>query len=266
MDLNKKYEWEFDLEEYTMTTDVSEDYLARVKTGKTYTEEDLIKDIVLARTDIRPETLRMCNQLMADQIQERLGEGHIVITQTATYTPSLPGVFMGTSGKINPEKNVCAINVTISDALRKMLKNVTPKFSGFVRSMGGARIGLVRDVTTEKTDGTITPGGMLDVTGNKIRCLNADGTGIGAVRFLNAETREEVATVPMIGINDPKRLVFNAPATLTDGAYILQVETYYSNAVARLKQARLIDYPITLYVGKRPSTGGGDEEEHPGEL
>jgi len=54
MDLNKKYEWEFDLEEYTMTTDVSEDYLARVKTGKTYTEEDLIKDISLAFTDIRP--------------------------------------------------------------------------------------------------------------------------------------------------------------------------------------------------------------------
>lgn len=266
MDLNKHYEWEFDLEEYTMTTDVSEDYLARVKTGKTYDEEDLIKDIVLARTDIRPETLRMCNQLMADQIQEQLGQGHIVITRTAVYTPALPGVFMGTSGRIDPKKNVCTINVSISDALRKMLKNVTPKFSGMVRSMGGARIGMVRDVTTEKTDGTITPGGMLDVTGNKIRCINAEGTGIGVVRFLNADTHEEVATVPMIGVNEPKRLVFNAPSPLADGPYILQVETYFSNPSIRLKQARTIEYSFPLYVGERPSTGGGGEEERPGEL
>lgn len=266
MDLNKHYEWEFDLEEYTMTTDVSEDYLARVKTGKTYTEEDLIKDIVLARTDIRAETLRMCNQLMADQISERLGEGHIVVTQTAVYAPSLPGVFMGTSGKVDPKKNVCTIKITVSDALRKMLKNVTPKFSGMVRSMGGARIGLIRDVTTEKTDGTITPGGMLDVTGNKIRCINADGTGIGVVRFLKADTREEVATVPMIGVNEPKRLVFNAPATLTDGSYILQVETCFSTPSTRLKQPRQLEYPFPLYVGDRPDTGDGGDEEHPGEL
>ena len=72
MDLTKTYEWSFDLEEYVMTKDVSEDYIAKLNTGKTYEEEDLIKDIVLERTDIRPETLRMCNQLMADKIIERL--------------------------------------------------------------------------------------------------------------------------------------------------------------------------------------------------
>lgn len=104
MDLTKSYEWEFDLEEYTMTTDVSEDYIARMKTGKTAEEEDLIKDIVLERTDIRPETLRMCNQLMADKIIQRLCEGHIVATQTATYIPSITGVFMGTSGNVDANK------------------------------------------------------------------------------------------------------------------------------------------------------------------
>ena len=99
---------------------------------------------------------------------------------------------MGNTGIVDPAKNVCLVNISNSDALRKQLKNVTPKFSGMVRSMGGARISLVLDTATKKTDGTITPGKMLDVTGNKIRSINADGTGLGTVRFLKADTREEV--------------------------------------------------------------------------
>lgn len=268
MDLTKTYEWSFDLEEYVMTKDVSEDYIAKLNTGKTYEEEDLIKDIVLERTDIRPETLRMCNQLMADKIIERLCEGHIVATQTATYVPALSGIFMGNTGIVDPAKNVCLVNISNSDALRKQLKNVTPKFSGMVRSMGGARISLVLDTATKKTDGTITPGKMLDVTGNKIRSINADGTGLGTVRFLKADTREEVATVTEFGINDPKRLMFIAP-TLDEGGYILQIETYFSTSNTLLKQPRTIEYPVTLYVGERPSTGGGsgeEEEERPGGL
>ena len=243
MDLTRTYEWEFDLEEYTMTKDVVEDYLAKVKTGKTCTEEEIIKDIIAERTDIRPETLRMGNQLMGDKIIEKLCEGHIVVTATAIFVPSIPGVFMGTSGRVDSEKNVCVVNVTPTDAIRKALLHVKPKYSGRVRSLGG----------------------MLDVTGNKIRCLNADGSGIGVVRFLKADTREEAATVPLIGINDPSRLVFNAP-TLEDGSYLFQVETCFSNTAVLLKQPRIIEYPITLYVGERPSSGGGGEEERPGEL
>lgn len=265
MDLTRTYEWEFDLEEYTMTRDVVEDYLAKVKTGKTCTEEEIIKDIIAERTGIRPETLRMGNQLMGDKIIEKLCEGHIVVTATAIFVPSIPGVFMGTSGRVDSEKNVCVVNVTPTDAIRKALLHVKPKYSGRVRSLGGARVGLIRDVATGKTDGTITSGGMLDVTGNKIRCLNADGSGIGVVRFLKADTREEAATVPLIGINDPSRLVFNAP-TLEDGSYLFQVETCFSNTAVLLKQPRIIEYPITLYVGERPSSGGGGEEERPGEL
>ncbi len=81
-----------------------------------------------------------------------------------------------------------------------------PAFSGNVRNMGGARIFLVRDVMTGKTDGTLTPGGMVDVTGTKIRCLNADGTGIGSLTLVNAETQVVAATIALIGINDPSEI------------------------------------------------------------
>ena len=261
MDLTKTYEWEFDLEEYTMTTDVSEDYLARMKTGKTADEEEIIKDIAIERTDIRPETLRMCNQLMGDKIIQKLCEGYIVSTQTATYVPSITGVFMGATGNVDSTKNLCIVNISNSQALRKALKNVKPKFSGLVRTMGGARIALVRDVRTKKTDGTITSGQLLDVTGNKIRCLNADGSDLGVIRFLNADTRAEVATVEAskVGMNDPSRLMFAIPASLPQGTYRLRVETYFSNASTRLKSSRVIDYEQDLYVGQAPTTPSGEQ-------
>ena len=260
MATKKVYEWEFDLEEYLMTQDVLEDYVARMKTRRSLSEDDLIVEITAERTDIRPETFRMCNQLMSEKIIEKVCDGHIVSTATATYTPMIPGIFQGTSGVVDTSKNIPTVNVSPSTAMREALKSVKLKFSQLVRSMGGARIGLIRDVTTDKTDGTITPGGIVDVTGNKIRCVNADGTGIGAVRFLNAETREEVATVSLLAINDPKRIMFTAP-TLADGTYILKVETYFSTSVTRLKQVRLIDYPVTLYVGARPDNGESDRPE-----
>ena len=156
MDLTKTYEWEFDLEEYTMTTDVSEDYLARMKTGKTADEEEIIKDIAIERTDIRPETLRMCNQLMGDKIIQKLCEGYIVSTQTATYVPSITGVFMGSTGNVDSTKNLCIVNISNSQALRKALKNVKPKFSGLVRTMGGARIDTKARVLDR--EGKVIPG------------------------------------------------------------------------------------------------------------
>ena len=260
MATKKVYEWEFDLEEYTMTTDIQEDYVARMKTRRSLVEDELITEITAERTDIRPETLRMCSQLMNEKIIEKVCDGHIVTTTSATFVPSIPGLFMGTSGAVDKTKNTPIVNIVPSAAMREALKAVKLKFSGLVRSMGGARISLVRDVTTDKTDGTITPGGILDVTGNKIRCVNADGTGIGTVRFLKADTLEEVSTVTLLAINDPKRLMFNVPA-LSDGAYVLQIETHFSNSAVLLKQVRVIDYSITLYVGGRP--GSGDDDDRP---
>lgn len=256
------YEWEFDLEEYLMTVDVQEDYVARMKTRRPLVSEDLINEIIAERTDIRPDTLRMCAGLLDDKLIEKVCDGHIVTTATATYVPTIPGVFMGTSGIVDPAKNMAMINITPSMKMREALKSVKLKFSNYVRSMGGARIGLVRDVTTGKTDGTITPGGMVDVTGNKIRCVEGKEGGNWAVRFLKADTMEEAATVTLLGINDPKRLMFNVP-TLEDGAYILQIETYFSNSAVLLRQSRIIDYPVTLYVGDRPNSGGDGDDDRP---
>lgn len=143
--------------------------------------------------------------------------------------------------------------------MRTEVAKVEPKFSGTVRRMGGARISLVKDVATGKTDGTITAGGMLDVKGTKIRCVGADGTGLGAVKLLNLADQTEAASFTQLGINDPSRLMFTLPADLADGEYQLVVETWFSSASTLLKEMRTLVYPITLVAGKKDD----DDDDRP---
>ena len=120
--------------------------------------------------------------------------------------------------------------------------------------------GLVKDVTTGKTDGTITPGGMLDVTGSKIRCVGADGFSLGSLTLVNMADKSVAATITVFGINDPSRLMFNIPADLADGEYELTLETWFSTNNTQLKQSRTLTYALPLVVG---GTGGGGEDDRP---
>lgn len=249
----EEYKWFFDLEEFTMTKDVTNDYSATVRRVRSLTIEDVAKAICAERTEYRPETLVNTCKLIDEKIRQLVCQGNTVVTGTAQYSPTLAGLFIGTTGELKPE-NKCIVNVSPAVALRQEVAKVKAEFSGRVKNLGGARIGLVKDVTTGLTDGTITPGGMLDVTGAKLRCLNADGSGIGKLTLVNTTDDSVVATVTSLGVNDPSRLMFTVPASLSVGSYRLKMETYYSNASTLLKEARVLTYPLDLVVA------GGDDD------
>lgn len=261
-DIKTNYVWLYDLIENTMTKDVKEDYVASVRTQKSMTLDDVASQIAIERTEYRIDTIKNIGTLIDEKIRQLVCAGFTVVTGSAQYAPSIPGVFTGDRGTLNPKVNKCAVNVTPSQAMREEVAKVEPKFSGSVRSMGGARISLVKDVATGKTDGTITPGGMLDVTGTKIRSINADGSGIGAVKLLKASDQSEVASITQLGINDPSRLMFSLPADLADGEYQLAIETWFSTTSTLLKEKRTLVYQRSLFVGAS-SGGGGGEDDRP---
>lgn len=256
-DIKKSYEWSFDLNEYTMTKDVKEDYTAQVRTLKSMGMKEIALEISIERTEYRVDTIVNIGNLIDEKIRQLVASGHIITTGSAQYSPSLTGVFIGDKGVVDPAVSKCEVNITPSQAMRAEVAKVTPKFSGIVRSMGGARISLVKDVATGKTDGTITPGGMLDVTGFKIRSVSADNTGLGSVKLLKLSDQSVAADIVQLGINDPSRLMFSLPGDLAAGEYQLVVETWFSSASVLLKQKRTLIYPLTLVVGG----GGGDRPE-----
>lgn len=260
----KNYKWYFDLAENLLTKDVTNDYTATVKTLLPKTVDNLADDIVKETAQNRETVIGIIN-LYDKKIIESVCQGNTVNTGSTLYAPALPGSFVGTDGVIDPAKQKPYVNINPSAAFRKELETVQPVFSGNVLDSGGARIGLVTDSATGRTDGFMTPGNTIDITGKKIRSLNADGSGIGSIKFVNAETNAVAATIASTSLNDPGRIILVVPASLTDGTYRLEMETYYSNSNTLLKTPRTLVY-FPLYIGEVPSSGGGGEEERPGEL
>lgn len=257
----KSNKWFFDLNENLLTKDVANDYTATVKTLLPKTIDEIADEIVKA-TAYNRETVVGIITSYDKKIIELVCAGNTVNTGSALYAPALPGSFIGKDGVVDPAKHKAHVNINPSAAFRKELEKVQPVFSGNVLDSGGARIGLVTDSATGRTDGFMTPGNTIDVTGKKIRSLNADGSGIGSVKFVNAETDEVAATVTSLTINEPSRIILVVPTSLAEGTYRLEVETYYSNSNTLLKVPRTLAY-APLYVGEVPSS---DEDDRPGEL
>lgn len=252
----KKYVWKFDLEEYLMTKDVKEDYAGKVKPIQTFYLADVARKVAEERTEYREDTLVHSYKLMEAKMRQLACGNNIVITDNVQYSPGVTGLFLGKSGVVNPAVNKPVINLNGTAAIRAETDLVELQFSGNVREMGNAGFALVKDVTTGKTDGTITPGGMLDVSGTKIRSVNADGSGVGSLTLVNMADQSVAANITVFGINDPKRLMFNVPAALAAGSYQLTLETWFSSQSTLLKEPRTITYAIPLVVG---SQGGGDD-------
>lgn len=259
---NSTYTWLYNLKDNAMTKDVKEDYVANVRTLHSMTVEDIARAIVAERTEFRLDTIVNIANLIDEKIRHFVCQGNTVVTGSAQYAPSITGVFMGKGGTFDPAIHSLGVNITPAKALRDEVAKVTPEFSGYVKDLGGARIGLVKDTQTGKTDGSLTPGGIVEVTGNKIKSVNADGTAIGKVVLVNTETQAETE-ITSLAINDPSRLMFSVPADLPEGTYKLRVETYFSTNLQRLKNVRSIDYDQELVVGNAPS-GGGSQTTQPG--
>ena len=256
----KKYVWKFDLEEYLMTKDVKEDFSAKVKPIQTFYMQDVARLIAEERTEYRVDTIVNITKLVEAKIRQLACQNNIVVTDNVQYAPSVTGLFIGKTGLVDPAKHKAVINMNGTAAMRAETDLIALEFSGIVRDMGGASFGLVKDVTTGKTDGTITPGGILDVTGTKIRSVNADGTGMGSLTLVNLADQSVAATITLLAINDPKRLMFNLPADLSEGSYQLTLETWFSTNSTQLKQSRTLVYGIPLVVG---NGGGGGEDDRP---
>ena len=93
----KSYKWFFDLTENLLTKDVTNDYIATVKTLLPKTVDNLADDIV-KETAYNRETVIGVITLYDKKIIESVCQGNTVNTGSTLYAPALPGSFIGTDG------------------------------------------------------------------------------------------------------------------------------------------------------------------------
>ena len=239
------YVWPVELRENKIT-ERTDDYTASVKTfSDTKSLEYIAKEIVRERTEYRLDTILSIMKLVEEKIRHILYSGYPVMTENVRFSPTITGSF-DSHGEVLDDKGMkCGVNVTVNQIVKDGLAGVK-LYIDSVQELGGAKIDRVKDLTTGKTDGTVTPGGMVEVTGSKIKCLNEDGSGIGYFRLYNeGESAEEVK---VLGVNDPSKIIFIFPTGLLAGNYRLEIETYFSNTSTMLKNPRTLVCPVALKV------------------
>jgi hypothetical protein len=241
----KKYIWKVWLRPNLLTKEVDNDYIAEVDTvGKTLHNADIALAIKDEGSELQVETiLDILNR--SDRVRrERLQQRYCVQTGISHIAPRVLGNWFGSTANYDPQIHKLTFDMTPSAELVAALDDVGVEVLGVKDS--GARIGLITDVTTGKTDGTITVGGDLLVDGVKIRIAPEEEEGLG-VFF--AGDNVEVPVVQRLSRNDPKRLTVRVPE-LPAGQYRLKVITRFSSSQILLNEPRTIISEQVLKVNQ----------------
>jgi hypothetical protein len=240
----KTHVWKVLLTSNKLFKDNKNKHIAKVLTsGKTQRNEEIARLIKERGSELQYETiLDILNQ--GDNLRcECIQKGYSVQTGLSHITPRVSGNWPGLTSLFNPDEHKITCNHSSTDRLRKALEEVSVEVLGVKKS--SAYIGLVTDVQSGKTNGSVTPDNNIIINGTKIRIAPVNGEGLG-IFFVDASGVEIPVTQPLAQ-NDPKKIICRTPV-LAPGEYVLKIVTRFSYSTTLLNEPRTIVYGIAITV------------------
>jgi hypothetical protein len=240
----KKFTWKVLLVINRLLPDNDNEYIAEVSSnGKTLRNEDIARIIKEEGSELHYETILDILNRADRHIIKYILMGYSMQTGLTHIAPRVTGNWLGSTEPFDPAKHKITCDCSITDELRKALEEVNVEVIGVKDN--GARIGLLIDVESGKTDGTVTPNGNLIIEGKKIRIAPVEEDNLG-IFFVSADGTEIPVTSPLVQ-NNPSRVVCRAPM-LAPGKYTLKIVTQFSSSTTALKAPRTIVYGMTIKV------------------
>jgi hypothetical protein len=240
-------QWKAWLRLNKLTKNDDNDYIAEpIPAGKTLHNEDVARLLVVERTEFKYDTLLSILNQRDRIVQTKLSECHPVQDNVMHMRPTIPGSWHGATAKFNPEVNRPGISVSETAETREIFSHIDVRIVGIQGS--GAVIGLVTDVTTGLTDGTITPDGDIIIDGEKIKIAPEGEAGIGLF-YKSVATETVFPTTHRFSQNDPKKVITRVP-NLPPDDYVLYIVTRAVQGATVVKEQRTITYIKVLTVHK----------------
>ena len=226
-------------------TERKDDRSGHVVKTKSLKLDDLVKIAVARRSDLNASTIRSSFELLCDVAEEQLGNGASIDFALVHLSLGVEGVFIGDSAKWDNTIHKLKITATPIARLREFGKRITAIVRGMANT--GVVINTVTDVTSGEVNASITPGGAVNLIGSKMKVVG-DNPACGIT--LTNETDGTVTTISVtaIAINDPSKITFVAPTTLSTGDYKLSITTQYSSSGTQLKEPRTYIFDYVLAV------------------
>ena len=206
-----------------------------------------VDDIIRALTDegmeLKPETVRDVVTRYNRKCAETVFRGVNVNTGLVLMRPVVKGAFY--DKKWDAKRNKLYVAITQGATLRAEAANTSVQIMG--EHPDPIAIYSVADLSTGKTDGTLTRGFNAEVKGAFIR-IAGDDEACG-IYLRNADTGDDTKLdARYIAVNDPSRVMFIVPNDLAEGVYELRIVTQYTAGAKALKQPRNASLQYVLEI------------------
>ena len=200
---------------------------------------------VARRTDLNAVTLKASLEILKEIAKEQIANGASVSFGLGYFGLEVKGVFIGDNPRWDSKQHNLSVRVTPAADLRQTIRNVSVDVRGMANV--GVIVNSLTDVVSGEVNTRLTPGGGVNLTGNKIK-IAGDNPANG-ISLINQAT-EAVTTIPAtaILINDPSKITFIVPLDLPVGDYKLRITTQFTTGAQMLKEPRahLFDYVLVV--------------------
>jgi hypothetical protein len=226
-------------------TERKDDKFGKVVSSGSLDEDDLIELAVSQRTDLNAVTMKASLDILKDIAINSIASGYSVRFGLGYFWLDVNGVFIGEHAKWDSKEHSLSIHTAPVANLRNAIKSVQVNVRGMAQT--GIVINTLTDVASGEINSVITPGGGVNLKGNKMK-IAGDHPDVG-IRIIRQDNQEEIL-IPAnsILVNDPSKVSFILPQNLYGGDYKLSLTTQYIAGKRLLNEPRtyVFDYILTV--------------------
>lgn len=201
-------------------TDDPNDFTAVIQSAGTAETEQLVQDIIDFGTTLNePEIREVILQYGRAMIKRLQNNERVYIEGIGEIYPTITGVFNGGNDTFDAARHSLNIKANVA---RKTEKAVVEAGVEKVEAIKPAPSLInVTDLTTGNNQGAITPGGMIEIVGHR---LKYDKTAADeGVFFIASDGSATKVDNNFVGVNRPSKLLILVPAGLVSGDYSIEV-------------------------------------------
>ena len=213
-----------------------DDCMAQVQDVRSYSQDEIIDLMMRRGTTLTRADVAAVLQVYTEVVGELTADGSAVNTPLFITSFSVSGVFASMSDSFDKARHSVSVNVNAGTALREAVKSVkTEKTAGAITD---PYITEAADVVSGAVNSTLTAGGILRLTGSRLKFDAADAAqGV----FLVPENGGEAVRCGVVAENKPARVMVMIPADIASGTYYAEVRSRFmgnSQAGKTLKSGR----------------------------
>ena len=227
-----------------LLTPEPDDCMAQVQDVRSYSQDEVIDLMMRRGTTLTRADVAAVLQVYTEVVGELTADGSAVNTPLCNTSFSVSGVFNGMADSFDRARHSVSVNVNAGTALREAVKSVkTEKTEG---ANTGPYITEAADVVSGAVNSTVTAGGILRLTGSRLKFDASDETqGV----FLVPENGGETVRCSVVAENKPARVMVMIPADIAGGTYYAEVRTTCDSSGKATKTLRTGRFGRPLAVG-----------------